>query len=565
VFEGIAMNSKLYKSSSLNLKFYVLLLLFLSLFYYVWLPPAFSIASPEEYFNYQFIVNDDGSTFVRIIYSSNADHGSSWVLVPKFSEWINYTISGGIREWYLDEPEKYTGVPYYFYEVLNFIFASNGSRFEMVIEFNFSTAAMIIEPNGIFYSPQIGFKRGSRFEASVIFPPAFKVNPGEALAIGSAGSYRPDRSSNSSYILFRNLPPTENLLRIEIGFKVSREADYILLESVIFKFNTVRRYESYAWKILNLYNATYNSLVNLFNTTLEQSDSLNDKNNVTIRFFIPDFYSLMSIGGYVPFSGESLGDIHINFIFTRYVEGYLEVVALHELIHHFLWRAGISPRNLLWFHEGMAQYVSVEIAENLGYEGASMIKRELENKVKGLEASVNINLGFLVYWSPGNTPRDLNTLYTSAYYVVSRLAKKHGGLNYYARFFKLLSNRKVEDNAVLCYYLSLAAGESVADELNALGFNIPDLYTYSPLIRKVESSIESIDPLNPFLQPFKFLAKLIYKSAISDANRLPAEKIQLYLLAVLIMVYLTPLLALILYSGIIFVVIIFILKLKKVF
>jgi len=556
------MNSKSYEGFRFNIKFHIVCSIFL-----IVLPsiiPVFSAVPPEGSFNYQFIVSDDGSTLVRIIYSSDVDHGSSWVLVPKFSKWVNYTVSGRVYKWNLDEPEKYTGVPYYFYEVLNFLFTSEEQHFEMVIEFNFSTAAMIIEPDGIFYSPQIGFKLGSRFEASVRFPPTFKVNLNEALALGNSGSYKPDRSSNSSYILFRDLPPTENLLRIEIGFKVPRKADYILLESGIFKFNTVKRYESYAWKILNLYNATYETLVNLFNTTLDQSGSSSNANNVTVRFFIPDFHSLMSVGGYVPFSGERLGDIHINFVFTRYVEGYLEVVALHELIHHFLWRAGISPRNLLWFHEGMAQYVSVEIAESLGYEGAGMIKRDLENRTSFLEAITGRDLSFLVYWSPSNTPRNLDTLYTAAYYVVSRLAEKHGGLNYYARFFKLLNN-KIEDNAMLCYYLSLAANKSIADELNALGFNIPDLYTYAPLFREIESAIEGINSSNLLLQPFKLFIRLIYKSIVLNAGRISAEKMQLYLLIVLTMARLAPLLALILYSGIIFVVMIFILRLKKVF
>ncbi len=558
---------RLHKDSKLNLKFpalFPLFLLILSLSC-IWFPQAFSAVSAEGCFNYQFIVDENGSTLVRITYSSNMDHGSSWVLVPKFSKWLNYTVSGKIHKLHLDNPEKYTGVPYYFYEVLNFSFISNKSRFEMTIEFNFSTAAMIIEPDGIFYSPQIGFKPGSLFEASVIFPPIFEANLNEALALGDLGLYRPDSSSNSTYILFRNLPPAENLLRIEIGFKVSREADYVVLESGIFKFNTVKRYESYAWKVLNLYNTTYNVLVNLFNTTLKQSDSPEGENNVVVRFFIPDFDSLMSIGGYVPFSGESLGDIHINFIFTRYVEGYLEVIALHELIHHFLWRAGISPQNLLWFHEGIAQYMSVKIAESLGYKGASMIRWDLENRVKVLKASASLNLGFLVYWNPSNAPRDLNTLYTSAYYVVSILAEKYGGLNYYARFFKLLGGRKIEDNALLCYYLSLAAGESVADELNALGFNIPDLYSYALLLKEAELAIERIDSSNPFLQPFKFFARLIYKSLMLNAGRLPAERIQLYLWIIIMVARLTPLLALILYSSILFITIVLILRLKKVF
>ncbi|MEM2479630.1 MAG: hypothetical protein QXM44_02720 [Candidatus Bathyarchaeia archaeon] len=527
-------------------------------------------SSPDysKYFKYEFIVDEDGSAITRIIYRSNLADGSSWVLIPRFSKWSNYTVHGQVYNWTLEEPEGYTGLQYYFYKVLRFhYFASSGNQFEMVVEYNFTSAAMIIEPDGIFYSPQIGFEGGSGFEATVIFPSIFKVNLNEALALGNRNSYPPDRgASNSSFVLFRNLPLTENLLRIEVGFKVSgRNADFINLESGTFKFITVKRYESYAWKILNLYNSTYDVLANLFNTTLEELDSKGEK-TVTVRFFIPDFYSLMSVGGYVPFTGEGMGDIHINFIFTRYVEGYLEVIALHELVHHFLWKAGVSPKKLLWFHEGMAQYVSIEVAERIGYEGASMIKQEIEEGVQQLRAVISDNFGFLMEWTPSYTPRDLNTLYAAAYYVVARLAEEYGGLDYYAKFFSLLGGMKVEDNAALCYYLGLAAGdagESVINKLNAWGFGTVDLYAYLPLISEVKAAINDVDSTNPLLQPFKYFAELIYKSVMSG-ERIIAERAALFLLVALLIARFAPLIALLTYSSLIFASILLILRLKGV-
>lgn len=525
---------------------------------------SFSSPEVEGYFKYEFVVDEDGFTHVRISYTSSMERGSSWVVVPRFSRWLNYTVNGWIYDWTLGETENYTGSSYYFYRVLEFHFVSARGRFEMIIEYNFSTAAMIIEPNGIFYSPQIGFKRGSRFEALVIFPSTFRVNLNEALAFGSAGSYGPDRSSsNSSFVRFRNIPLNENLLRIEISFRVNREPDIVNLESGIFKFSTVRRYRDYAWKILNLYNATYDMLVNLFNTTLSKPDSSSGR-GVTIRFFLPDFYSLMSIGGYVPFSGGEMGDIHINFIFTRYVEGYLEVIALHELVHHFLWKAGISPQNLLWFHEGMAQYVSLNIAERIGYEGVTMIKQEVEEGVQNLKALVGENFGFLKDWTLSSTPRDLNTLYAAAYYVVYKLAEEYGGLEYYARLFRLISGRKIENNAMLCYYLSLAAGESVADKFNSWGFNIADLYIYMPLTIEIEKAIEDIDPYNPLLHLFRQIIETFYRSIMSGKWKVIGD-IHLYLLIILLMARFTPIIALLVYSSVIFAALMIILKIKGVF
>ncbi|MEM3716261.1 MAG: hypothetical protein QW145_03760 [Candidatus Bathyarchaeia archaeon] len=521
----------------------------------------------SEYLRYDFIVDEEGDALVRIRFHANLANGSFWIFVPRFSKWLNYTVRGRAYGWILGEPEKYIGSQYYFYRVLELQFISDGDGFEIIVEYNFSLAAMVVETEsiyGIFYSPQIGFRSGCEFEAAVIFPAKFKADLNKALIIGR-DLYGPDKAlSNSSFVFFRRIPVAENLLRIQIGFRaVDEEPSPIILESGAFRFNTVKRYEPYAWKILNLYNLTYSKLTDLFNTTLEEYSTPSGK-GVTVRFFVPDFNSLMSIGGYVPFSGRNLGDIYVNIIFTRYVEGYLEVIALHELIHHFLWKAGISPQNLLWFHEGMAQYISVEIAGELGYEGAKMIKEEIEEGVKHLISTYGGDLSFLLDWTPSRAPRDLSTLYAAAYYVVSRLAEENGGLNYYARFFKVLGGRTVRDNAALCYYLSVTANKSIADKLNALGFNIPDLYVYWPLISEVERAIGGIDPNNIFLKPFRDIANLIYRVGVSG-ERIFVEWRHFILLAALLIAYFAPLAALLAYSSLIFTAFLLILKAKGVF
>ncbi len=546
-----------FKSRRFMLVFSILFMLMLSMC--LNLSSALKISSEqivEGDFDYQFIVDEDGFTKVKITYVSDAKSGSSWVFVPKFSKWINYTVDGKVYEWSLEDPEKYVGEQYYFYKVLSFGFLSNGSQFEMVVEFNFSTAAIIIEPDGMFYSPQIGFAKGSNFRASVIFPSSFRINLDEAVAIGASGMYRP-KYLNSSFVSFDSLPLTENLLRIQIGFKVpNKNPDVISIESGVFRFKTVRRYEAYAHEILDLYNATYKTLVDLFNTTFE--DGAGEK--ITVRFFIPDFNSLLSIGGYVPFSGQKMGDIHINFMFTRYVKGYLEVIALHELVHHFLWRAGISPQSLLWFHEGMAQYVSIEVAGRLNYTGVEMIRRDLENRVQDLEAEFDGGLGFLAYWSPSVRPRSMGVLYTAAYYVVSRLASSYGGIDYYARVFRLVKGEKIESNAMLCYYLSLAAGESVAAKFRQWGFNVPDLYTFSPFLAEVERAVGNV---NPAFQPFKYLAEVIYKFAM-QGGKLDAKYALLFLAIAFLIASFAPILTLMTYSGLLFILLILLLKKKHV-
>jgi hypothetical protein len=502
-------------------------------------------------FNYEFVVDSEGSTTVNIVYTTEEASGSSWVLVPKFSDWANNTIRGTVTNWFLNDSESVAEGSFYFYEVLFFSFTSDGAEFEMQFQYNVTTAAMIIEPDGIFYSPQIGFESGNSLEATVDLPSGFKVN--DVLAYGSLGSYSPS-SRSSTHVVFDSIPETENLLRIEIGFSTAnKEPELLDITDGIFSFETVPRYAEYARSILNLYNRTYSDLVDLFNVTLEDAN---------VRFFIPDFESLFSIGGYVPFTSNRMGDIHINFVFTRYVEGYIEVIALHELVHHFLWKAGVSPRGLLWFHEGMAQYVSMEIANTIGFEGAGTMIIEMEMAISELKLVVGEDFGFLQQWSITSQPQDVGSYYAAAYHVVKSLAENQSGLAYYARFFKLMNGETITSNSELGYYLSLTSKESVAESLNSWGFNVPDLYLYSPMLGNVKRVLSEV---NPLFQPYKYIAELLYEQALSNAKQDSVSEMNFFLTAAISVAKLAPLLTLMTVSGILFIIILLALKNKGVF
>jgi hypothetical protein len=529
----------------------LVLLMLLPLVLALSLPVTLASAQTSGLYDYEFIVDKDGFTIVNIIFSSEDAEGSSWVLVPKYTEWTNRTAQGKVTDWYLSETENITGGSYYFYQALCFSFRSDGVEFIMNVQFNLSTSAMIIEPDGIFYSPQIGFEDGNRFKATVIFPSSFTIN--EAVAFGDTNSYQP-KSTASGPIVFDSIPETENIMRIEIGFKVQNvTAQLLQFTSGIFTFETAPRYAEYAHGILDLYNKTYSELVALFNVTLD---------GAVVRFFLPDFDSLFLVGGYVPFTSNEIGDIHINIVFTRYVEGYIEVIALHELVHHFLWKVGISPEALLWFHEGMAQYVSIEIANEIGYEGAETMKQELKGSVSDLIDSIGNDFGFLQSWSPAYQPSNIGAYYVAAYHVISSLAENYGGLPYYSQFFKLVNSKTLDSNVMLGYYLSLAAQESVVGKLDSFGFDVPDLYLYSPVLNEVETVL---DQINPYCQPYKYLAELLYKQAMYNAKQDTVTQMNLCLAMSLMIARLAPLLTLITVSGLLFAAVMWILKTEGVF
>ncbi len=465
-------------------------------------------ASASGSYHYKFYVNEDGSTNVMVNYISSGS-GSSWIFVPKssFSNWSR-TFSGNIN--IISEnksTEEVTGVDYYFYQVFEFSYSGSST---MEIKFNVSAGALIIEPRGIFFSPQIGFKKGESGQAEVYLPNDYKIEDrNKALALGSR-SYTPS-SFNSSFACF-NL--CENLIRLQIEFSTKKEPDPIELNQSIFTFKTVRRYGGYGSEILKFFGSVYSNLTALFNVSLT---------SVNATFFIPDFNEFLSVGGYVPLekSGittpfEEIGDIHINIFFIRAAKGVIEIIALHELIHHFLLQAGISPSSLLWFHEGIAQYVSIEVVDALGYEGADTERDRLEDACSQLISSIGERFPFLQNWSPESQTEDVGAYYAASYYVVSRLAEEYGGLDYYKRFFDTMEGTRIEDNNILAYHLSLAANKSVAKKLRDWGFNVADIFISSFLIEEAKSAL---DGLSPIFQPFKFIAEQFYKLGLISLEK----------------------------------------------
>ncbi len=154
------------------------------------------------------------------------------------------------------------------------------------------------------------------------------------------------------------------------------------------------------------------------------------------------------------------------------------------------------------------------------------------------------------------------TLYTAAYYVVTMLADRYGGLQYYARFFKLINGVKVEDNNVLTYYLSLAAGEPVAPLLNRLGFNVLDLYVYPELIVEVKRLIDGVSPL--FL-PYKLIAEQLYRRAIASMSGNDIAGASNYLALAILVAKAAPLLTIMTIASIILASILYALKKTGVF
>jgi len=494
--------------------------------------PFFStgVAASSSSYYYKFEVDKNGSTSINVGFESSDTTGSSWVFVPKFSSWSRSVTVGSITQHQTMETNQVVTEGYYFYQAFQFSFKSSAGSFKMNIQFSMSTGALIIEPTGMFFSPQIGFKPDSTGRAEVLFPTGYRVK--EAVASGRS-NYSPTQTSANS-VSFD--PLQENIMRLQVEFSTDVSTpDLTTINQGVFSFESVKRFENYARDILRVFNSLYSNLTRLFNVTLT---------SVEVRFFIPDFDTLLSVGGYVPFTGGKLGEININIFFVRAVNGTIEAIAVHELVHHFVWEAKFSPNDLLWFHEGMAEFVSIENVDTLGYEGAQYERERLEQGA----AQLGGNFGFVQQWSPDSQPPNIGAYYAASYYVVNELAKMYGGFDFYRRFFELIQNVTVSDNSLLAYYLSKTANASVALVLRDLGFSVSDLYT-SPLL--IDEAEKALAQLSPIFQPYKFLAEFLFRQALLSFEMGNVERANAFLQLAITIAYLAPLLTILTMAAII--------------
>lgn len=471
---------------------------------------------------YRFTVNREGFTSVEVNFNSTDASGDSWVFVPKNrSSWTFNEMNGHIVSYDVVETTQVTQQDLYFYRAFKFNYQSQNNLFKMTIEFDFDNGALILEPRGIFYSPFIGFEANSNGNAEVLFDSSFDIDPDLAIVVGSRSNY-PAQKVELNKVSFRL---QENIARLQVEFSVDADAVIIPLrnsDNKTFTFNTVSRYRDYAVNVLRFYDSVYNQTTRLFNVTLE---------DVVVQWFLPDFDSLLTVGGFVPVFTGGLGEININIVFIRTVSGTVEDIAMHELVHRFLGKAGIPPNEFLWFHEGMAQYISVTTVSNMGYEGGQTEKTNLESSAENLiQLLGGENFGeiSLQQWSPSFQPptADVNSLYAASYYVTSRLPQvvRRDGFEYYTDFFELVGKLPAEPNGEkvtnineLALYLSQAANASVASTFTRWGFTVANFYE-SPVQDLMIEAGKAVGQVNPIFQPYRFLAEYLYQQALLSAE-----------------------------------------------
>jgi len=442
--------------------------------------PVLAQAAAETYM-YNMKFDQDGLTTVQILFNSGfVGSGASWVAVPKnFTDTsvqpLKGTVLSMMRQAYrLGEG----GQPHQFYDNLTFTYTSSNEPFSMRLRYNMTYGAIIVEPNGFFYSPQIGVPSSASVQAILTFPDGV-----ESLDEVQPAPERIE-SSYSRLELSFNLPSES---RIAVTFRVSWASQTSHIQEGIVEADVPSRYLELGTSMVELYKSAIPLMNGLFNETVDR---------ISMKFFIPSTLPELGIGGYTPIDPSSFetGTIHLNLFYFRALPGTMETIAVHELTHQYEARAGISPE-LLWVHEGLANYVAVQMGKPLGYDVTST-----DSDLESAASELNGNYGMLQYWQQGGAVGSLFQYYAASYQVFKTFGGKYGGLSLYSKFFAQLRELRdgLRSTNVAVYELGLAAQANLSSQFTKWGFELVDLSSMSTRINKLRAEAGFYGPLLPF-------------------------------------------------------------------
>lgn len=233
-------------------------------------------------YSYNMTFNRDGLTTVDILYNSGlSGPGSSWVAVPKTPTQTTATPMNGNITSTARIPYSIDGgrSVHAFYDNLTFSYDSRDAPFSMHILFNMTYGAMIVEPNGFFYSPQIGVSPSARAQAKLILPDgvvALRDAAPTPAQVGKVGAH---------YELFFN-PASES--RLAVTFTVSWPTQTQHIQEGIVGADVPPRYLDLGKRMVSLYRNAVPLMDSLFNETVDR---------ISLEFFTPLSLPDLGIGG----------------------------------------------------------------------------------------------------------------------------------------------------------------------------------------------------------------------------------------------------------------------------
>lgn len=344
----------------------------------------------------------------------------------------------------------------YFYHCR--FFEYNG-EFRIKVSFTFPYAVLMAGKRAWFMSPLINFSNNIYMEVSVHLPNLKTIIKSYPII-----SWR-----NGDILYYKLYSPPPNK-RIAVDYQLKEGITEVNITRTIANgastliFQTHPFYEEIVDKIALIMNKAYPKLKEVFGDF---------PNELHFKFYLPSLLDLSTLGyvmSEIVSTGEK-GPVYLNLALLRFKEGYLEEVTIHEYVHVALGRIGVKAvRNLRWVHEGLAEYLAMEILKELGYDVSDMEKLRMAAYER---YQMYHSLGELVYWPTG--PEE-TLYYGAAYYVIKTLGDEYGGLNFYSRVFQEIKARGgIKTTKAFIECLISAGGYSIYYRFKSWGFNMEDL------------------------------------------------------------------------------------------
>jgi len=409
--------------------------------------PTYGESTPS--LTYYIEVGERANATVTIVFEASGS-GEGFLGLPTFEEYTVEVLEGSFE--FLSSMGL--GV---FYK--NASFRYSGERVEVEIRYEFPFATLIAEDKAWFMTPLILAPRD--FEVTVVVE-LYGLDP-----LGGVECWPVEPVEREGTVLEFVIPDPVEMNRVIVEYELEEPVHCAEYEREIGNATVVVRvveyYKSIADKIFNLLERSRELLEYTFGGMPER---------IEFEFYLPELNDLSALGYVRERTIEEgiEGPIYLNLALIRFKEGYLEETVIHEYVHLALGLAGVpAKRDIRWFHEGVAEYVAIEVCGEIGIDVTDFVEGHRE-ALKLVREMYGDDLSFVVDWDY-ESPR-IRLYYAAAYYIVNSTAGE-SGLHFVKKLVEEIEERGgVETIKDVVEAMSSAAGVDLTERFRAWGFDL---------------------------------------------------------------------------------------------
>lgn len=431
-----------------------LLLMFILLFSIV---PAFSAGQTQSYPEIKVYIDVEENGNATVYYNITGSGTTSfWIFLPKNETIVGRAFKGTFSI------VNHTSSYYFYYNSTISVAPGEDNTYSFQLSYKFPFASIMAGYNGWFMSPALLAEPDIEMTVYVQIPNLKRITLEEPQHIGT-------KNGQLVYSL-------QGQLYFQLGGRIIIEYDMAVpapVETYSKKFDgtTVKieypvYYLSFAEKTADIIGKALKYYFDIFSIKTSELE---------FRFYLPkQALGGISTLGFVRGSDINVGGkgpIQLNLALMRYAPGYHETTVLHEMVHLFLGKLGVEANNnVRWFHEGMAQYISLYLAEKMGFNVRDLVER-MDNLSKTLYDRLGGKIGFIEDWPSGDDILEPQA-YLASYYIIKTLADQYGGIEYIKKVCKAIKGHGgVSSTQDIVDVLSEAAGRDLSGLFTKWGFH----------------------------------------------------------------------------------------------